>query len=56
MSHQSPSSADRPTFVLRLRPEPNVDAVHALRAVLKSLLRQHGMRCLAVSEEHGERP
>jgi hypothetical protein len=56
MPHQSSPAADRPIYTLRLRPEPDVDAIHALRAVLKSLLRRHGLRCLAVSEEHGEQP
>ena len=42
---------DRPTFLLRLRAEPGVDAVRALRAGLKALLRQHGLKCVQVTEE-----
>ncbi len=41
----------RPVFVLRLTPLPGVDAIRALRAVLKTLLRHYGMRCLSVREE-----
>ena len=40
--------ADRPTYVLRLRPEPGVDAVRALRGALKVLLRRFGLRCVEV--------
>jgi hypothetical protein len=42
---------DRPIFVLRLRPEKGVDPINALRHVLKTLLRRHGMRCVSVDEE-----
>jgi hypothetical protein len=38
-------------FVLRLRPEPGVDAIRALRWTLKALLRRHGLRCLSIEEE-----
>jgi hypothetical protein len=41
---------DRPTFTLQLRPEPGVDPVLALRAVLKNALRYHGMRCVSAKE------
>jgi hypothetical protein len=41
----------RPTYLVRLRPEPGVDAVHALRAALKYLLRRCGMRAISVEEE-----
>jgi hypothetical protein len=37
--------------VLRLRPEPNIDPIRALRAVLKYLLRRHGFRCISAREE-----
>jgi hypothetical protein len=40
----------RPTFLVRLRPEPQVtDAVRALRA--KLALRRFGLRCIDVHEE-----
>jgi hypothetical protein len=51
---------DRPIFVLRLRPAKGVDPIHALRHVLKTLLRQYGMKCLSAEqietkeEENGE--
>jgi hypothetical protein len=35
-------------YVVTLRPLPNVDAVKALRWVLKSALRKHGLRCTDV--------
>jgi hypothetical protein len=41
----------RPTFVLQLRPNPGIEPVRALRAVLKHLLRRHGFLCLSVHEE-----
>jgi hypothetical protein len=34
------------TFVVTLRPLPGVDPIRSLRWILKSLLRQHGMRCV----------
>ena len=42
---------DRPVFVLRLRPEPYIDPIRALRHALKRLLRSYGMRCLSCEEE-----
>jgi hypothetical protein len=41
---------DRPTFIIHLRPEPGIDAIRALRAALKSLLRSFGLRCTHISE------
>ena len=41
----------RPIFVLRLRALPGVDPTKALRFVLKSLLRRHGMQAIDVREE-----
>jgi hypothetical protein len=41
---------DRPTFTLELRPEPGVDPVLALRALLKVALRRFGLRCVAARE------
>jgi hypothetical protein len=44
----------RPTYLLRLRPEPGVhDPVRVLRSALKYLLRRHGLRCIDARE--GER-
>lgn len=42
---------DRQIFVLRIRALPGVDAIRALRFVLKSLLRRYGFRCLDVRAE-----
>ena len=38
----------RPVYVIRLRPEPGVDAMHALRAALKFLLRRCGLRVISI--------
>jgi hypothetical protein len=38
-------------FVLTLQPLPGVDPVKALRWILKTVLRRHGMRCVNVHEE-----
>jgi len=48
---RDPRGCGRPTFALRLRAEPGVDAVRALRAVLKRMLRTYGLRCLSAHEE-----
>jgi hypothetical protein len=45
---------DRDTFVLTLRPEPDVDPIRSLRWVLKRLLRQFGMRCIDL--RYGKKP
>ena len=45
---------DRPTFTLELRPEPGVDPVLALRALLKVTLRRFGMRCISAHESSAE--
>jgi hypothetical protein len=42
-----PTAEERPTYVLQLRPEPGVDPVRALRAVLKVALRRYGLRCVS---------
>jgi hypothetical protein len=38
---------NRPVYELHLRREPGVDAVRALRGVLKVALRQFGMKCVS---------
>jgi len=48
-------ASDRPTFTLELRPEPGVDPVLALRALLKIALRRFGLRCVAARENLEER-
>lgn len=41
----------RPVFILRLQPKAGVDTARAIRAILKVLLRRHGLRCLGLTEE-----
>jgi hypothetical protein len=43
-------ASERVIFILRLRPEPKIDAHRALRAALKSLLRHFGLRAISVEE------
>jgi hypothetical protein len=40
-----------PTFTLRIRGRSGQAGIHALRAVLKELLRRHQFICLDVREE-----
>jgi hypothetical protein len=42
---------ERPIHVVTLRPEPNVDGIRALRALLKAALRRFGLRATNISEE-----
>jgi hypothetical protein len=48
---RGPRPSERPTYALELRAEPGVDAVRALRAVLKNMLRRYGLRCISAYEE-----
>jgi len=50
MTATTKSAKERSVYVLELRPEPGVDAVKALRAVLKVALRRFGMRCISARE------
>lgn len=45
---------ERPVFTLKLKPMPGTDGRLALRALLKTALRQHGLVCLVCHEEAGE--
>jgi len=39
----------RPTFIIHVRPEAHcMNPIHALRAILKRSLRDHGMRCVTI--------
>jgi hypothetical protein len=38
----------QPVFVVALRAQANVDGYRAMRALLKSALRKHGLRCIAI--------
>jgi hypothetical protein len=42
---------ERPTYALRIRAEPGVDAIRALRAWLKRGLRDFGLRCLELQQQ-----
>jgi len=57
-AHPPIPAKERPTFTLELRPEPGVDPVLAVRALLKIALRRFGLRCVAARESSsgGERP
>jgi hypothetical protein len=44
-------SARRPSFLLRLQPEPRVNGARALRALLKSALRKFGLRAVELRED-----
>jgi hypothetical protein len=44
----APTRATR--FVLMLEPLPGVDAIRALRFILKHVVRQHGMRAISIRE------
>jgi hypothetical protein len=41
-------------FVVTLVPQPGIDAIRALRWALKRLLRQYGLRCVSIREQHME--
>jgi hypothetical protein len=45
----------RPMYVLTLQAAPGRDHIRALRAVLKRLLRHHGLRCIALRETTNNR-
>jgi hypothetical protein len=45
------SDQRRPIYTVRLRAEPDVDAIKALRAFLKTALRRLGLRALSVDTE-----
>jgi hypothetical protein len=41
---------ERPIFMLALRPEPRVDGIRALRALLKTARRRFGLVCVTIEE------
>jgi hypothetical protein len=53
--HPSSSRKGRPKFVLVLEPLPHADPIRSLRWILKSALRQHGMRCVGIEAADGEK-
>jgi hypothetical protein len=52
MDNTTTPAKSRPVFTLKLRPEPGIDPVHALRHALKRLLRTYGLRCVSVEENN----
>lgn len=46
-----PDVTGRLVYTIRLRPEPGVDAVRALRALLKFALRRLGLRAVEARED-----
>jgi hypothetical protein len=47
-----PAAAPRPVYAVRFKVEPNIARPDAmLRALLKSALRRHGLRCIELREE-----
>lgn len=44
------TAAERPVFLIALRAEPRVDAIRALRGLLKTALRKYGLRCVSCVE------
>ena len=42
-----------PTFTVRIVGKPGTAGIRALRAILKTLLRRHGFRCLDARQEGG---
>jgi hypothetical protein len=49
-------AGDRTTFTLVLRPEPGVDPIRALRALLKVTLRKLGLRAIEAHEDTKDQP
>ena len=47
----APPPPRAPAYTVRLRPEPGVDGIRALRAALKYLLRRHRLRCISAREK-----
>jgi hypothetical protein len=44
------TTGERPVYRLLLKPEPRVDGVRALRALLKLALQRLGLRCISIEE------
>jgi hypothetical protein len=41
----------QPTYVVRLQAQPGIDAVKALRWILKISLRPFGLKCVGIAKE-----
>ena len=49
---RQPRRASTPVFVLKVQPvRSDSDGIRGLRAILKTLLRRHGFRCITAHEE-----
>ena len=48
---RSGQATARPIFIVRLRPQPGIDGIRALRLALKVLLRRFGLKAIEVKEE-----
>jgi hypothetical protein len=44
-------AGERTVFTIRLRAEPNVDPIRALRFALKVLLRRFGLRAISITDD-----
>jgi hypothetical protein len=44
-----------PIYVLRVLTRPGQEGIRALRALLKVMLRRHGVRCVSAVEEKDEK-
>jgi hypothetical protein len=47
----APAAKDRPVFTVQFRAKPGIDAIKALRALVKRALRNHGLKCVSASED-----
>ena len=47
-------TTEPPTYVVRFQPEDGADPIKALRRILKTSLRQFGMKCIDIREEARE--
>jgi hypothetical protein len=47
----SEAPVERPVFVVRLRADPEIDGIKALRLALKILWRRFGLKCLSAQIE-----
>jgi hypothetical protein len=55
MSRERRNREPRPIFALRLEASKPGSSIRALRWLLKTLLRQHGFRCVEAIEERNDR-
>jgi hypothetical protein len=47
MNRRRPNHQPATVLVITLQPRPGIDDVRSLRWVLKTLLRRHGIKCIA---------